>query len=138
MIEIRRLGPDDAGVLSRVAEDVFDAAIDPARLATFLAAPDHLLIVAVEDGLVIGQIAAVILHHPDAPDELYIDNLGVAPAWKRRGIGTRLLDAAVALGRAMDCDQAWVLTEPENLPALRFYEKSGAQGVSAVLFASRL
>ena len=138
MIEVRRLGPDDAALLGRAAEDVFDAAIDPARLATFLAAPEHALIVALADGLVVGQIAAVILHHPDAADELYIDNLGVAPEWKRQGVGTRLLDAAFAFGRVRGCDQAWVLTEPDNGPACGFYQSRGASGMEALLFASRL
>lgn len=138
MVEVRRLRPGDAGLLARVAEDVFDAPIDPGRLATFLAAPNQLLIVAIADGLVIGQIAAVIVHRPDAPDELYIDNLGVAPAWKRRGIGTRLLDAAFALARAAGCDQAWVLTEPDNGPARAFYAARGAESIDARLFASRL
>ena len=48
--EIIRLGPRDAKRLERVAEDVFDEAIDPARVAAYLAQPGHMLVVAVSGG----------------------------------------------------------------------------------------
>jgi hypothetical protein len=38
-IETRRLAPADASILSRVADEVFDAAVDPERLAAYLAEP---------------------------------------------------------------------------------------------------
>ena len=58
-IDIRRLGPGDAAVLERVADDVFDASIDPERLAAYLAEPGHLMIVAIHDGEVVGQAMAM-------------------------------------------------------------------------------
>src|SRR6476620_10348854 len=85
-IEIKRIGRGDAGLFDRVADDVFDAAIDYRRLLAYLAEPGHLMIVALRSGQVIGQVAAVVHRHPDKPTELYIDEVGVAPAFHRRGI----------------------------------------------------
>lgn len=121
-IEIRRLLPGDDAVLSHVAEEVFDDPVEPARLHAYLATPDHLLIVALSDGMVVGQCAAVVHRHPDKPTELYIDEVGVSPAFQRRGIARRMLAAMFALGRELGCEEAWVGTEPDNIAARALYE----------------
>jgi len=38
-IEMKRLTAEDAAILERVAEDVFDEPIDPKRLAAYLSEP---------------------------------------------------------------------------------------------------
>jgi GNAT superfamily N-acetyltransferase len=42
-----------------------------------------------------------------------------------RGIGGALLDAVAELARSRGYRRAWVLTTNDNLPALRFYQRSG-------------
>jgi GNAT superfamily N-acetyltransferase len=42
-----------------------------------------------------------------------------------RGIGTALLDAAVAELRAAGCRRAWLITTNDNLPAIHFYLRRG-------------
>jgi ribosomal protein S18 acetylase RimI-like enzyme len=42
-----------------------------------------------------------------------------------RGIGTRLLEAAVGAGRAARCARLWLITTNDNLDALHFYQKRG-------------
>src|SRR5690242_11777115 len=98
-VDILRIGPGDAAVLGRVADDVFDADIDPARVTAYLAEPGHLMVLAVAGGEVVGQARGMVHRHPDLPTELYIDNLGVTPGRRREGIATRLLDELVAWGR---------------------------------------
>lgn len=124
-VEIRPVGPADRALFRRVAADVFDGAVMPERLAAYLDAPDHLMVLALRDGEVVGQVAAVIHRHPDMPDELYIDNLGVTPALQRRGIGRRLMQAIFAIGRARGCEEAWVATESDNRPARALYTRLG-------------
>lgn len=121
-ITIRRLFQDDDSVFDRVAPDVFDLAIDRRRLAAYLGAPGHLMIVALAGGEIVGQCAAVVHHHPDKPTELYIDEVGVTPALQRQGIARRMLDAMFALGRELGCEEAWVGTEPGNVAARALYE----------------
>jgi aminoglycoside 6'-N-acetyltransferase I len=113
---------------------VFDATVDPARLAAYLGEPGHLMIAALHDGLVIGQVAAVIHRHPDKPTELYVDEVGVTPAFQRQGIARAMLDAVFVLGRKLGCEEAWVGTEVDNVPARRLYEERGADGEPFVMY----
>ncbi len=133
-IEIRRVTEADAGVFTRVAEDVFDAPIDSARLTAYLLEPNHLMVVALQGGMVIGQTAAVVHRHPDKPTELYIDEVGVTPAFQRQGIARTMLDKMFALGRDLGCEEAWVGTEVDNVPARRLYEARGAEAETFVMY----
>jgi ribosomal protein S18 acetylase RimI-like enzyme len=60
------------------------------------------MIVALAGNEVVGQCAAVIHRHPDKATELYIDEVGVTPAFTRRGIARRMLDAMFALASRLD------------------------------------
>ena len=131
---IVRIGPEQTGLLDRVAEDVFDARIDLGRLAAYVADPSHLMVVAVSNGEVVGQARGVIHRHPDQPTELYIDNLGVTPLRKREGIATLLLDDLVAWARSEGCEQAWVGTEPDNEPARALYQGRGSEAETFVMY----
>lgn len=121
-VEIRRLHPGDDALVMRVANDVFDEPVRPNRLAAYLASPGHFMIVAVVDGMVVGQCAAVIHRHPDKVSELYIDEVGVAPPFLRQGIASKMLDAMFEIGREHGCEEAWVGTEPDNEAARALYE----------------
>ena len=137
-IDIKRLRAGDEAVLERVAEDVFDEAIDLKRLRAYLAEPNQHLIVALKDGKVVGQIRAVIYKHPDKVDELFIENLGVTPALRRRGVATQLLQAMLTLGKDSDCEEAWVPTERDNAQARKFYESFGIEADAAVIYSFAL
>src|SRR5262249_40742400 len=128
----RRLTAGDDFVLNSVAEDVFDEPIDAKRLAAYLADPGHVMMVAIAGEQVVGQCAAVIHRHPDKATELYIDEIGVAPEFKRTGIARRLLKDMLAFGKALGCEEAWVGTESDNRPARGLYE---TQGATAEVFA---
>jgi aminoglycoside 6'-N-acetyltransferase I len=134
IVEIRRIGPGDAAVLERVAEDVFDEDIDPARLTAYLAEPGHLMVLAVAGGEVVGQARGMVHRHPDRSTELYIDNLGVTPARRREGVATRLLDELGAWGREQGCEEAWVGTEVDNEPARALYAGRGSEAETFVMY----
>ena len=121
-VEIRRLFPGDDALVMRVAEDVFDEPVRADRLAAYLATPSHFMIVAMAENVVVGQCAAVIHRHPDKVSELYIDEVGVSPAFQRQGIARKMLDAMFTLGREHGCGEAWVGTEPDNSAARALYE----------------
>jgi aminoglycoside 6'-N-acetyltransferase I len=133
-VEIRRVGSADAHLLGQVAEDVFDGPIDPVRLAAYLGGAGHLMVVALQDGRVVGQGRAIVHRHPDAPNELYVDNLGVAPALFRQGVGRRIMDALFAWGRELGCESGWVATETDNAPAIGLYTRLGADGQGMMFF----
>jgi ribosomal protein S18 acetylase RimI-like enzyme len=137
-IRIRRLTLGDAAILHRVAVDVFDEPVNAKRLAAYLAEPGHLMIVALAGDEVVAQCAAVIHRHPDKPTELYIDEVGVAPAFQRQGIARQLLDEMFALGKALGCEEAWVGTEHDNYPARRLYASRGAEAEPFVMYVFQL
>ena len=126
-IEIRILGAADQGILDNVAAGVFDKPINQDWTAEFLADPRHHLVVAVEDGQVIGMATAVNYLNPDKPSELWINEVGVAPTHQRRGIGRLLMSALMAHGRALGCSEAWVLTDTGNAAARRLYATAGGR-----------
>ncbi|RWN63967.1 GNAT family N-acetyltransferase [Mesorhizobium sp.] len=133
-MEIRRLFSGDDALVMRVAEDVFDEPVRLDRLAAYLREPGHFMIVALADGTVVGQCAADIHRHPDKVSELYIDEVGVAPAFQRQAIATKMLDAMFELGREHGCEEAWVGTEPDNVAAQALYESRKEQHGPAEAF----
>jgi ribosomal protein S18 acetylase RimI-like enzyme len=117
-VEIRTLQPGDQALFDRIADEVFDNPIDPVVLSQYLATPGHHLVVAIDDGQIVGQVSAVVHRHPDQrPVELYVDEVGVSPAYQRRKIATLMLEQMFALGRGLGCVEAWLATEPDNEPA---------------------
>lgn len=133
-VEIRLVGPDDAALFERVAEEVFDALISPKRLRAYLSRSENLMLLAVVDGEVVGQCAAVIHLHPDKPSELYVDEVGVAPSWRCKGVAKRLMQAMSRLGCERGCEEAWVGTEPDNSAACGLYRALGAEALPIVMF----
>ena len=135
MIELRLLGPGDAYVLGRVADGVFDYAVDPRWTAEFLADRRHHMIVARDEGVVVGMISAVDYVHPDKAPQLWINEVGVAPSHQRRGIARRLMDAMLQHGRAIGCTEAWLGTEEANVAARGLYEGAGSAPEPFILYA---
>lgn len=134
-VEFRRIGPEDAGLLQAAAEDVFDDEVDVARAEVFLRDPRNILIVAVAGGLIVGQIQAVAHAHLDAAPDLFIDNLGVTPSWRRRGVARRLIALALEAGRLAGAEEAWVLTELDNAVAQAAYADAGASARQVTMFS---
>ena len=139
--EVRVLGPDDGAVLQRVALGVFDNDIDPAATAQFLTEPRNHMVIAVEEGEVIGFASAMDYIHPDKPlPMLFVNEVGVGDAHRRRGIGRELVKVMLRRAADLGIQEAWVATESNNLPARRLYEATG--GVEAddavVMYTYRL
>ncbi len=131
----RRLGADDVQVLANVAGDIFDHEIGTERAARFLADARNILIVALEGERVIGQLTAVVHQHLDAPPDLFLENLGVTEAWRRRGVARRLIALAFAAGARQGAEAAWVGTEEDNEAAQALYRATGASGGRFMMFS---
>ena len=137
-IEIIQLSESNMDVLNNYDEDIFDEKIDTYRLAAMLKERNNILLVAVNEGVVIGQVLGVIHRHPDKPTELYIDDLGVSEKYQRRGIATRLIEQLYSIGMDRGCEEVWVATEPENEPAIKFYESLNLAARKVIVFEGNL
>lgn len=120
-VSVVRVSPSNLAVLEHYDPECFDEPIDLVRAARCVASPDAVLMVAVAAGRVVGQCLAVIHRHPDKPTEVYLDDLAVAPEFRRQGVGRRLVEACVACGREAGAEVMWVATEPDNATAMTFY-----------------
>ncbi len=137
---VRVLGPGDEPALARVAPGVFDPPVQPELAREFLNDLRHHLAVALDGDRVVGMASALHYLHPDKPAELWINEVGVAPSHRRRGLGRELLRALLAHGRTLGCREAWVLTDRRNAAALRLYAALGGResGDDTVAYAFAL
>lgn len=125
-LEIRILDVNDVSVLNNVASEVFDNPIDDDAARTFLADQRNHMVVAIDDAAVVGFISAIHYLHPDKPQpELWINEVGVAPAYQRQGIGKRMIAMLLQLAKELGCGEAWVLTEKGNTAARTLYSSTG-------------
>jgi aminoglycoside 6'-N-acetyltransferase I len=129
-IIIRVLERGDESVFETVAQGVFDKPIQPALAREFLEDERHHIAVAVDDGCVVGFASGVDYIHPDKSRELWVNEVGVAPAHRSKGLGKAVLKALLNVGKVMGCRTAWVLTDRGNPGAMALYTSiGGTEGV---------
>jgi len=133
LVTFCRLTPETADCLARIAPGVFDGPVEDRFLAAFLASEAHEMIVALAGDLVVGMISGVVYLHPDKPPQLWINEVGTAEAWRRRGIARALVQAMLTLARLRGCAAAWLGTEADNLPARALYRRTGAREVAGLV-----
>ncbi|CAM3743608.1 Acetyltransferase [Pseudomonas reidholzensis] len=125
-MNIRRLTPDDLPSASALCLDAFTQAVAPSLsaqgVATFGAVAsaqafaarmegDNLMLVCVAEGAVKGVI--------ELKEGRHVAMMFVAPDWQRRGVGTRLMQAALEQARAE------VVTVKASLSSVPAYERYG-------------
>lgn len=137
-IQVKALASKDSKVLDSVAPEVFDHPIDPVLRDEFLSTPNHHLVVAIDDGLVVGMASGVTYVHPDKPRELWVNEVGVSPSHRRRGVARRMLVALFELARSLGCREAWVLTDKANEAARRLYRSAGGEESEQQMVSFRL
>lgn len=138
MITFRRAVPGDAAALVALAEQVAqekegwilttDAWRSVAEERRYLKAarrhPDAAVFVAEDDGSVVARLSLARDAHPASR---HVADLGlmVAAAYRRRGIGTRLLEEAVGWARMSGVLKLELHVFPWNEPAIALYEAFG-------------
>jgi GNAT superfamily N-acetyltransferase len=140
-MEIKVLQAGDDRVLGTVVDGVFDGQLDCRTTKEFLSDSRHDMVVAVENGVVVGFASAVHYVHPDKPSpELWVNEVGIATSHRKRGLGKAIIQSLLDLAGKLGCIEAWVLTDRMNTAAMRLYSSSG--GVEArndqVMFTFRL
>jgi GNAT superfamily N-acetyltransferase len=126
-IEIKILRRGDEAILANVSADVFDNSIDPNLAKQFLADQHHHIIVAIDNGIVVGFVSAICYMQPDKQPELWINEVGVATTHHGQGIARLLLNKMMELGRQLNCAEAWTLTYRNNIPAMKLYASVGGK-----------
>jgi ribosomal protein S18 acetylase RimI-like enzyme len=134
MIEFRKAIPEDLRQIvdllqQQLQENSVAVAMEPLRLATLrmIERPGLGQILVAARGDALAGIAVLsflwTLEHGGATvwlDELYVD-----PRERRSGLGTKLLEAAMAVARAQGCVALDLEVEPGHEAAVRLYERLG-------------
>jgi ribosomal protein S18 acetylase RimI-like enzyme len=96
-------------------------------LAMLLADPSAgRLLVCREGGTVTGMVSLLLtVSTAEGGRAALLEDLVVAPAARGRGVGTRLLRAALALARDLGCLRVTVLTDHDNAHAKALYRAHG-------------
>jgi ribosomal protein S18 acetylase RimI-like enzyme len=129
-LRIAALGAGDESAVD-AAEHLFDNQVDRAAANRFLAEAGHHLLVAYdEEERPVGFASGVELTHPDKGTEMFLYELGVDEASRRRGIGRALVEALAALARERGCYGMFVFTDEDNAAALATYRSAGARDPS--------
>jgi len=149
-VSVRRAVASDAAELSRVAAITFPLACPPStteeakadfianslserNFARYLAAPDHILLLAEVDDAAAGYTMLVTgePHDPDvaavvtARPTVELSKVYVMPEQHGTGVAAALMDASLAAARETGAVSMWLGVNNENARANRFYEKSG-------------
>lgn len=120
-IDCALLCQDNADLLKQVADGVLDNPVRDEYVSAFLSGNQNIFFIAVHQHTVVGMVSGVIHNHPDKPKELWINEVGVGNAYRKRGIAKRLLNTIIDHARKCGCVGAWVLTRKDNRAANALY-----------------
>ncbi len=120
-VGIQRLNSKNSELLNRIGPEVFDYPIDQDQLQAFLSDERHFMVVAVDEGTVVGMASAVEYFHPDKPPQFWINEVGVASTHRKRGIGRSLVEELKGIAKKRGCVYAWLGTDKKNKAAQRCF-----------------
>jgi [ribosomal protein S18]-alanine N-acetyltransferase len=132
-VSIRTVGPFDLGRLSRLHRGCFEEAWSRSDLAHLLAMPGGFGLIArlFEGGLAgldamrgVGFSLCRVVR-----DESELLSIGVAPAYRRRGVARHLLVASIERCRAVGARQMFLEVAVDNTGAQRLYHEHGFERV---------
>jgi aminoglycoside 3-N-acetyltransferase I len=97
-------------------------------LARFLGKPTVVALAAVREGQVVGGLVAYELEKfEQARSEIYIYDLAIDEAHRRRGIATGLIRTLQGIAKARGAYVIFVQADPGDDPAIRLYESLGTR-----------
>ena len=93
----------------------------------FGAAPLYSLLVAEDEGEVVGMALSYFRYSTWKGKRLYLEDLVVTESARGRGVGTALLGATIEAARETDCSGLMWQVLDWNAPAISFYQKFGVR-----------
>ena len=128
-MEIRALGPGDDEAVA-AAQHLFDGPARADATARFLGERGSHLLVGYVDGEPAGFVSGVEVTHPDKGTEMFLYELAVDEAHRRRGHGRALIEALDALARERACVGMFVFVDDDNQGGRAAYRSAGGRDAS--------
>jgi ribosomal protein S18 acetylase RimI-like enzyme len=143
-ITVRRANVDDAALIASLNADVqavhaevlpwrfkpSDGRAHASEAAAFLAKPESLVFIAEVAGEPAGYVHAEIIRRPETSlvhpyEAIYIHAISVRPTYRRRGVGSALIEAVRAAGRAAGIELLTLDIWAFNDTARQFFSRQG-------------
>ena len=147
-IALRPATPADAGAICRIYNQGIEDRVatletelrTPAERRAWLAArgPRHPVIVAESGGEVVGWASLNAFNPRAAYDHVADLSVYVERGWRGRGVGRRLLERLVALGRELGYHKLVLAAFPFNRAGIALYERCGFREVGVYREQGRL
>ena len=128
-MEIRPLGPGDEEAVV-AAQHLFDGPARRDATARFLAEPGSHLLVGYVGGEPMGFVSGIEVTHPDKGTEMFLYELAVDEAHRRRGHGRALVRALAELARERGCTGMFVFVDDDNEAGRAVYRSAGGAEAS--------
>ncbi len=147
-IALRPATPADAGAICRIYNQGIEDRVatletelrTPTERRAWLAArgPRHPVIVAESGGEVVGWASLNAFNPRAAYDHVADLSVYVERGWRGRGVGRRLLERLVALGRELGYHKLVLAAFPFNRAGIALYERCGFREVGVYREQGRL
>ena len=133
-VEVRRLGTQDAAALQELHRRVYTQGLGAdevtpvplARCQAMLDDPGYFVLGARSGDAWIGWAVAIAIRRWQR-DKLFLYEVDVVEGFRRRGVGTSLIEAALAIARERGMALTFVMTNASNEAAMALYRRTGAQ-----------
>ena len=76
---------------------------------------------------IVGYVTYFFGYYTWVGKSLYMDDLYVRPQYRGQGLGTRLIERVITLGKAAECYKLRWQVSAWNKPAIEFYRRLGAE-----------
>src|SRR5262245_15736677 len=132
----QKLGPSDLPKMLELLQVFGEAFGDPATyqgavpsdayLQSLLAKPTFIVVAGLQEESVVGGLAAYVLEKFERERrEIYIYDLAVLEAHRRRGVARGLIEALNGIAREVGAYVMYVQADKVDDPAIRLYESLG-------------
>lgn len=130
MIKIRKINQTEVPAVIEAIDTaswVPESELEPGdyqveNVIQFVSNKDCVLCVAEADGQFAGVAFGFVLKKPHGPTWLYIDEVDVCADKQRQGVGTEIMKFLFDYAKAEGCDEVWLATEHDNVPANALYK----------------
>ncbi len=114
------MAPEHIAALAALEKRCFSTPWTAEGLREELDNPQSRFLVAVDGGEAVGYIGV-----QEICGTAYVTNVAVLPAYRRRGIGRALLEAAVSGAKSRSCESITLEVRESNAPAVALYTQCG-------------
>lgn len=124
-ITVREYTPKDRPQVEYVAKRAFNGSMDSYWATRYIDRCDKAFVATINDKIV--GVAELGVKRFKSGLYAQIGYIFVDPDHRKRGVGTKLLEASLEYLKSIGVDAAWALTDKDNIATRRLFKKMGFQ-----------